>query len=151
VNIDVLREEISIQLELMEGTLREIELLQMDLGSRKPTTREVAAAAAFLADFYTGVENILKRISRCYGVAMPLGEDWHMELFNRFCEPEFYGLPIIFDHQQKKVFAAYRSFRHVMHHGYAMQLDWERMAEGVKQVNAAYTPFRAKLQALFGV
>lgn len=151
MNIDVLREEISIQLELMEGTVREIESLQTDLGSRKPTTREVAAAAAFLADFYTGVENILKRISRCYGVAMPVGKDWHIELFNRFCEPGFQGLPIIFDSEQKRSFARYRSFRHVIRHGYAMQLDWERMAEGVKEVNGAYTPFRASLHALYGV
>jgi hypothetical protein len=151
VNIEVLREEISIQLELMEATVREIESLQTDLGSRKPTTREVAAAAAFLADFYTGVENILKRISRCYGIPLPAGEDWHVELFNRFCEPGFQGLPIIFDANDKRLFGRYRSFRHVIRHGYAMQLDWERMAKGVNEVSAAYSPLRAKLHALFGV
>lgn len=151
MNIDVLREELSIQLELMEGTVREIESLQTDLGSRKPTVREVTAAAAFLADFYTGVENILKRISRCYGVTMPVGDDWHVELFNRFCEPGFRGLPVIFDDEQKRSFAQYRGFRHVMHHGYSLQLNWERMVEGVKKVNASYTPFRARLHALFDV
>ena len=151
MNIEVLKEELSIQLELMEGTVREIESLQTDLESRKQTTREVAAAAAFLADFYTGVENILKRISCCYGIAMPAGEDWHVELFNRFCDPGFQGLPIIFDAKQKRSFAEYRGFRHVMHHGYSLQLDWERMVEGVKKVNAAYAPFRARLHALYGV
>ena len=151
MNLDVLREEISIQLELMEATVREIESLQTDLGSRNPTTREVAAAAAFLADFYTGVENILKRISRCYGVALPVGEDWHVELFGRFCEPGFQGLPIIFDSEQKRSFARYRSFRHVIRHGYSLQLDWEQMAEGVKKVNDAYVPFRARLHSLFSV
>jgi hypothetical protein len=135
----------------MERTVREIELLQEDLRSRKPTTREVAAAAAFLADVYTGVENILKRISRCYGVPLPVGEDWHVELFNRFCRPGFQGLPIIFDDEQKRSFAQYRGFRHVMHHGYSLQLDWERMVVGINTVNAAYTPFRAKLHALFDV
>lgn len=151
MNVEVLQEELSIQLELMEGTVREIESLQTDLGSRKPMIREVVAAAAFLADFYTGVENILKRISRCYGVTMPVGEDWHVELFNRFCEPGFQGLPIIFGVEQKRSFAEYRGFRHVMHHGYSLQLDWERMVEGVKKVNAAYTWFRARLSALYGV
>jgi hypothetical protein len=151
VNLEMLREEISIQLELMDTTVREIESLQADLGSRKPTTREVAAAAAFLADFYTGVENILKRISRCYGVELPVGEDWHAELFSHFCGPGFQGLPIIFDGEQKRSLARYRSFRHVIHHGYSIQLDWKRMARGVKEVNEAYTPFRAKLHTLFGV
>jgi len=151
VNLEVLKEEISIQLELMEGTVREIESLQTDLGSRKPTVREVTAAAVFLADFYTGVENILKRISRCHRVTMPVGEDWHVELFNRFCEPGFQGLPIIFDDEQKKSFANYRAFRHVMHHGYSLQLDWARLVEGVEKANAAYVWFRARLNDLYGV
>jgi hypothetical protein len=40
--------------------------LQGDVASREPTVREKTAAAAFLAQFYNGVEIILKRISR-YG------------------------------------------------------------------------------------
>ncbi len=151
MNIDELRGEISIQLELLEKTIAEIESLRTDLQSRKPTIRELAAAAAFLADFYTGVENILKRISRCYDVTMPVGDDWHVELFNRFCEPGLGGLPVIFDDEQRKSFAQYRNFRHVVRHGYSMQLDWERMKEGVKEVNGTYAAFRVKLHALFGV
>jgi hypothetical protein len=96
VNIEALKEEIAIQLKMMERTVREIESLQADIGSGEPTTREIAAAAAFLSDFYTGVENILKRISRCSGVPLPVGEDWHVELFNHFCEPGFQGLPVLF-------------------------------------------------------
>ena len=37
VNLEVLREEISIQLELLDATIREINALQTDLGSRAPT------------------------------------------------------------------------------------------------------------------
>ena len=151
MNLDALREEIAIQLELMDATVGEIEAIQADLASRQPTVREKAATAAFLADFYTGIENILKRISCCYGVPMPAGDDWHVELFGRFCEPGFQGLPVIFDAEQKKSLAKYRQFRHVVRHGYAMQLDWERMAEGVAKAAVAYAGFKAKLHALFGV
>ena len=151
VNLDVLREEIAIQLELMDATISEIEAIQTDLASRPPTVREKAAAAAFLADFYTGVENILKRISCCYDVTMPAGDDWHVELFGRFCEPGFQGLPGLFDAEQKKSLAKYRQFRHVIRHGYAMQLDWERMAEGVAKASVAYASFKARLHTLFGV
>jgi len=135
----------------MEATVREIESLQTDLGSRNPTAREVAAAAAFLADFYTGVENILKRISRCYGVALPAGEDWHIELFNRFCEPGCRGCQSFLTANKKNHLPDTEAFRHVIRHGYAIQLDWDRMARGIREVNVAYSPFRAKLQALFGV
>jgi hypothetical protein len=151
MNLDVLREEIGIQLERMDATVREIVAIQTDLASRRPTVRETAATAAFLADFYTGIENILKRISRCYGVPMPTGDDWHVELFGRFCEPGSQGLPVVFDTEQKKSLAKYRQFRHVVRHGYAMQLDWERMAEGVGGVQAAYAGFKARLRELFGV
>jgi hypothetical protein len=112
--------------------------------------RETAATTAFLADFYTGIENILKRISRCHSVPVPTGDDWHAELFGRFCEPGFQGLPAIFDAEQKKSLAKFRQFRHVVRHGYAMQLDWDRMAEGVAEAGAAYAGFKAKLHALFG-
>jgi hypothetical protein len=151
VNLDVLQEEIAIQLELLDATVHEIEAIQSDVGSRQPTIREMAATAAFLANVYTGVENVLKRVSRCYGVKMPSGEDWHAELFNRFCAPGFQGLPVIFDDEQKNALAVYRRFRHVIHHGYIMQLEWQRMAEGVEHVAAVYAAFKLRLHTLFGV
>ena len=151
MNVEVLREEISIQLELLDATIRELEAIRADLESRRPTVREVAAAAAFLADVYTGAENILKRVSHCYGVKLPTGDNWHTELFNRFCPPGSQGLPVIFNDELKKSLAVYRRFRHVIHHGYAMQLDWERMAEGVENIAVVYAAFKTKLHELFGV
>lgn len=145
MNWDSLRHEVAIQLNLLDTTVREVELLRLDLAARLPTTRELAAAAAFLSDFYSGVENILKRVSRAYGVPLPSGDAWHIELFHRFCEPGHPPLPIFFDADQRQVFAAYRRFRHVVHHGYVLQLDWHRMAEGVKGVAAVYAGFKSAI------
>jgi hypothetical protein len=61
------------------------------------------------------------------------------------------GLPALFDSQQKRAIGEYRQFRHVVHHGYAMQLDWERMAEGVQNVGGTYDRFKSRLRELFGV
>lgn len=58
-----LREEIAVELEPMEMTVKELLSLQRDVAHREPTVRENTAAAAFLAQFYNGLENILKRIS----------------------------------------------------------------------------------------
>ncbi len=151
MNIDVLREEISIQLELLDATVSELEALQTDLEPRRPTVREIAASAKFLADFYTGIENILKRICRCCGVEMPTGDDWHAELFTRFCRPTFENLPVVFGDDRKKSFAKYRQFRHVVRQGYTMQLDWELMAEGLENIGDVYTAFKSKLHELYGV
>ena len=67
MTVDELREEIGIELESIGNTVRELASLRTDLGTREPTIREKTAAAAFMAQFYGGVENILKRICRFNG------------------------------------------------------------------------------------
>ncbi len=76
--------EINIELELIEFTLHELSSLYKDISAREPTVREKTAAASFMAQFYSGIENILKRISRFQSVPLPTGETWHIELFKRF-------------------------------------------------------------------
>jgi len=58
-----LQEEINIELDLIESTVQELLSLERDLADRKPSVREKTAAAAFMAQFYNGIENILKRIT----------------------------------------------------------------------------------------
>ena len=54
-----LQEDIAVELEAMEMTVDELMALQRDIAHREPTTREKTAAAAFLAQFYNGLENII--------------------------------------------------------------------------------------------
>jgi hypothetical protein len=72
-----LREQIAVELNALEVTVNELLALQHDVAHRESTIRERAAAAAFLAQFYNGIENILKRISRYHNVPLPTGETWH--------------------------------------------------------------------------
>jgi hypothetical protein len=87
VNSAELGEEIGVELEALEAAASELLALRQDIAHREPTVREKNAAAAFLAQFYTGIDNILKRISRYHGVPLPSGETWHVDLFERFCPP----------------------------------------------------------------
>jgi hypothetical protein len=118
-----LREEIAIELELMEATVRELSALQNDLAGREPTVREKTAAAAFLAQFYNGVENILKRISRFHAVPLPTSDTWHVDLFKRFCMPPYEPLPALLDEPLASALAPFRKFRHVVYHSYGFELD----------------------------
>ncbi|MEK6699816.1 MAG: hypothetical protein AABZ10_12340 [Nitrospirota bacterium] len=138
-----LREEISIELELMEETVRELSALQRDAGAREPTVREKTAAAGFMAQFYGGVENILKRISRFHGVQIPTGDTWHIDLFKRFSTPSQQPLPVLFDNSLATGMAAFRKFRHVVHHGYGFQLDWSRMQEGMASIENIFMKFKS--------
>ncbi|MBU2055161.1 MAG: hypothetical protein KKC25_09320 [Proteobacteria bacterium] len=76
---------------------------------------------------------------------MPSGEIWHVELFRRFCAPSFPSLPVLFDESLSSDLAPYRKFRHVVHHGYGFQLDWERMAEGIERVNGIYQRLKKRI------
>lgn len=87
MNLAELGEEVTVELKALEETVNELLALQRDVADREPTVRERTAAAAFLAQFYSGVENILKRISYHLGVPLPSGETWHIDLFQRFCSP----------------------------------------------------------------
>jgi hypothetical protein len=108
---------------MMEDTVHEAVSLLNDLAGREPTVREKTAAAAFLAQFYGGIENILKRIHRYHGIPMPTGESWHADVFKRFCSPPYAVFPVLFDDELAAKLAPFRKFRHVVHHGYGFQRD----------------------------
>lgn len=142
---DRLREEVSIELELIETLLSELASLLEDVARRKPTLREKTAASAFLAQFYGGVENILKRISKFHSVSLPSGGTWHLDLFERFCAPPHHLLPELFDKRLETDLSAFRQFRHVAYHSYGLQIEWVRMKEGIEKVESVYSRFKTKL------
>jgi hypothetical protein len=140
-----LREEINIELELIEAILAELVALSKDVSSREPTVREKTAAAAFMSQFYGGVENILKRISHYYSVPLPTGDAWHIDLFKRFCAPSDGVLPVLLNESLSKAMAPYRKFRHLFIHGYGFQIDWNRMQEGIKNIEDIFSEFKHRL------
>jgi hypothetical protein len=140
-----LREEIVIELEALETTTNELLALHRDVADHEPTVREKTAAAAFLAQFYNGVENILRRISHYHNVPLPAGETWHIELFQRFSSVPHPDLPILFDDTLAADLAPYRRFRHVVFHGYGFQMDWARMSEGIIHVQDTFSRVKVSL------
>ena len=141
MTLSELREEISIELEMMEQTVHESVSLLNELSAREPTVREKTAACAFIAQFYGGIENILKRIHRYHGIPMPTGDSWHADIFKRFCNPAFSPFPVLFDETLAADLSPFRKFRHVVYHGYGFQFDWERMKEGLGRVDKVYSRF----------
>jgi len=140
-----LREEVAIELEALATTVNELVALQKDVADREPTVREKTAAAAFLAQFYNGIENLLKRLSRYHNVPLPTGETWHIDLFRRFGSPPYPPLPVLFDASLAAALAPYRRFRHVAFHSYGFALAWSYMAEGVANVERVFSQIKARL------
>jgi hypothetical protein len=146
VTNEQLKAEIGVEFEALHQIVNELGALRTDLLEREPTVRERTAAAAFLAQFYTGIENILKRLSRFYGIELPVGENWHLDLFKSFCAPARPPLPTLFDDALANQLAPFRRFRHVVHHGYGFQIEWERMRSGVEQCGAVFAVLRDRLE-----
>jgi hypothetical protein len=142
-----LSEEIAFELESMQITVDELVSLHQDMVHKEPTLRDKTAAAAFLSQFYNGLENILKRIYRYYGISLPTGETWHLDLFQSFCSPTHSNLPQLFDQDLASALAPYRRFRHVAFHSYGFQLDWSRMVTGVENVKSVFEQIKSNISA----
>ena len=100
----------------MEEVVEELHALHEDVGEGTPTLRERAAAGQFLGSVYMGVENIFKRIIRQYGMDMPEGENWHVQLFQQFRPPATEPLPILLPDALAERMKPFRGFRHVIRH-----------------------------------
>ena len=142
-----LKADLAVEFDALRQVVNELEALRSDVAGREPTVREKTAAAAFLAQFYSGLENTLKRLSRFHGVELPAGENWHLDLFKRFCAPGQPPLPTLFDDGLARQLGPFRRFRHVVHHGYGFQIEWDRMREGLDQVGAILAVLRDRVAA----
>ena len=140
---DELNEDIQTELGWMATVVQELVELRQDTDSIEPTNRERTAASAYLAQFYNGVENILKRFSRHFNVTLPTSSNWHIEIFNRFCSPPNESLPVLFSDALITDMTGLRKFRHVVHHGYGFQLDWERLVDGMIKIEAIFEQFKS--------
>jgi len=82
---------------------------------------ELAGAAALLHSIYNGIENILKQVVRDLGERVPEGASWHRDLLS-LCEERR-----ILNGSTAQALAPFMAFRHFFSHGYAMDLEPERM------------------------
>lgn len=143
---DELQTEVRRELNRLRRVARELQALHDDVGEGPASLREKAAAGALLASFYMGIENILKRIARYYEMEIPSSERWHVELFERYTDPSVGPLPVLFDEVLVPRMDAFRRFRHVVHHGYAFDLRWDRMQPGLQQAEPTLEAFQLRVE-----
>ena len=74
-------------------------MLRNELVDREPTVREVTAAGASLAQFYNGIENILKRFYKYFRKSLPQSSDRHITRLKAFCDPPEEKLPLLFSNE----------------------------------------------------
>jgi hypothetical protein len=116
----------------------------------KPDPMERSALAAMLHAFYTGIENLLKRIALEMNGELPEGEFWHRNLLEEMAVPA-QNRPAIISPALKESLRNYLEFRHVFRHAYTFELRWEKMSVLVRDCEKVLQEIELELNSFFRI
>lgn len=141
---DKLREQVQLELEQLNLLLRTHDELLRKSARAAPDSTELSALAALLHSFYTGIENIFKRICVEIDSDPPAGEFWHQRVLDAMTKATGARRTVISPALRTRL-KEYLQFRHVFRHAYTFQLQWERMSPLVLGCNETLELLEAEL------
>ena len=123
--------ELKEQLEVEQAQLRKLFEIHRPLLERcrvqEPDVIELSALGAFLHSFYTGVENLFRRVTLELGSRMPQGEAWHQRMLQEMMRADE-SRPAFISAELGEQLKMFLGFRHVFRQAYSFELHWEKMA-----------------------
>ena len=135
-----LQERIKVEIYNISQALEEIN----NTKDKKDKTKiELAGIAAFLHNFYTGIENILKQILLEKKIAIVKTEFWHKALLDICVENQI--ISIGFKHS----LSDYLAFRHFFVHAYGFMLDENRLVSLADNASDIFSKFKENIKEYF--
>lgn len=122
-----LKDQIAVEMAQLQQLLELHEPLLEKCRSEDPNPIELSAMAALLHSFYTGAENLFRRVAMEIDGGMVQGEEWHRRLLRQMTEVKA-GRPEVISPQLYDRLLPYLQFRHVFRSSYSFQLRWDKMA-----------------------
>jgi hypothetical protein len=142
---DSLREQVQVELEQLTLQLRTYDRLLRKVAHTSPDAIELSALGAFLHSFYTGIENVFKRVSVEIDHTPPAGDFWHKRLLDAMTTATTRRGPVISASLAARL-KQYLQFRHVFRQAYTFDLRWERMRDLVSECEATFHQFQTEVQ-----
>lgn len=143
-----LSQDVNEEIKAIEITLERIQLAKNDFINGEKHYLTEPAIGTYLMNFYNGIENIIKRISKEYYRKMPHGDSWHKELILLAVNPPNSKHPVITEQLKEKI-GKYTNFRHRFISGYGFQLDGEKMMELVDSAEPLWMEIKKQLTIFF--
>ena len=134
---DKFRKQQAAEREQLQRLLFGIERLLTQCRDTAPTEIELSALAATLHSFYTGVENVFKRVAVELDGEPVRGDAWHRELLLRMKAPTAHR-PALLSEELHDTLNEYLRFRHVFRNAYSFDLDWRKMSPLVLRLEETF-------------
>ena len=124
---DKFRKQQATEREQLQRLLSGIHGLLSRCRDTAPNEIELSALAATLHSFYTGVENIFKRVAVELDGEPVRGDAWDRELLLRM-KTATTRRPALLSEEFHDTLNEYLRFRHVFRSAYSFDLDWQKMS-----------------------
>jgi hypothetical protein len=134
---DKFRKQQAAEREQLHRLLSGIKPLLAKCRDTAPTEIELSALAATLHSFYTGAENIFKRMVVELDGEPVRGDAWHRELLLRMKTPTAHR-PALLSEELHDTLNEYLRFRHVFRNAYSFDLDWRKMSPLVLRLQETF-------------
>ena len=103
---------------------------------------ELAGVATLINNFYSGIENILKQIFQKKSIKLPDGPSWHQNLILSAMQENIISENLANDIKK------YLGFRHFAAHGYAFNLNYERLEKLTDDILKVFENFKAEINKI---
>jgi hypothetical protein len=119
---------ITLELSQLTTLLSTYRPLLRQVRTCTPTDVELIALAGILHSFYSGFENIFKRIAQDFDQDFLKSDSWHADLLEHMARPTSKRTAVLSGSLKERL-QFYLSFRHVFRNMYSYDLNWAKMQD----------------------
>jgi len=145
----VLSEEIGKELESLSEVVAHIETGLTDLAKADDDSRGyiIDSLALSLQSFYTGFENIFRRIATYVDGELPTGERWHVDLLEQMSIDLPNIRPKVISENTQQELKEFLSFRHAIRSIYVFDISSEPVITLAATASTFFSKAKVELEA----